>query len=88
MSYALIPLPLAILGLTQEDFGDDGNLVATACAEILERIHWPTNRGDSRAFEALWEMLEAPESLYNSLDDRSHLERKLDALLPLPKESK
>jgi hypothetical protein len=88
MSYALLPLPLAILGLTQEDFGDDGDLVATACAEILERIQWPTNRGDSRAFEALWEMLEAPESLYNSLDDRSHLERKLDALLPLPKESK
>jgi hypothetical protein len=87
MSYALIPLPLAILGLTPEDFGDDGDLVATECSDLLRKIDWPTYRGDSRALEDLLESLRAPESLYSTLHDRSQLERKLDALLPLPKEN-
>lgn len=86
-SYALVPLPLAILSLTAEDFGHEGPEVAAECAQLLQRIRWPLNRGDSLSFDALWQLLEAPESLYNSLDDRSQIEGKLDALLPLPKEN-
>jgi hypothetical protein len=81
-----MPLPLAILGLTLEDFGDEGAEVAAECADLLQRVQWPIFRGDSDAYNALWEMLDAPESLYNSLHDRIQLERKLDLLSHTTKE--
>ena len=87
MSYALIPLPLALLGLTMEDFGDEGPEVAAECANLLQKIRWPLYRGEPSSFDALWQMLEAPESLYNSLDDRSQIELKLDDMRTLPKEN-
>jgi len=87
MQYALIPLPLVLLGLTLEDFGDEGAEVAAECADLLQRVQWPTYRGDHSSFNTLWEMLETPESLYNRLEDKHQLERKIDFLLPPPKEN-
>jgi hypothetical protein len=85
--YALIPLPLAVLGLTLEDFGEEGAEVAAQCANLLQRVQWPAYRGESSSLEALWEMLEGPESLFSSLDVRNQIERKLEDLLPEPKEN-
>lgn len=86
MSYALMPLPLSLLGLPAEDFGDEGPEIAEESARLLLRTQWPRYRGDSKAFEELWESLEMPESLFNSLEDRTQLESKLDLLIPLPKD--
>lgn len=85
-SYALIPLALAVLGLSVGDLGEDEMEVANECASLLQRVQWPMYRGESTLFENLWEMLEAPDSLFNTLADRGQLERKLDNLLP-PKEN-
>jgi hypothetical protein len=85
--YALIPLPLAVLGLTLEDFGEEGAEVAAQCANLLQRVQWPAYRGESSSLEVLWEMLEGPESLFSSLDVRNQIERKLEDLLPEPKEN-
>lgn len=88
LSYALVPLALGILGLTVDDFGDEGQDVAVECATILHKAEWPKHRGESSFFTSLWESLEEPESLYNTLEDRNQLERKLDSLLPPVKDQR
>jgi len=87
LSYALVPLALGILGLTVDDFGDEGADIAVECATVLLRTEWPKHRGESSFFNSLWESLEEPESLYNTLEDKNQLERRLDALLPPVKDN-
>jgi hypothetical protein len=87
LSYALVPLALGILGLTVDDFGDEGADIAVECATVLLRTEWPKYRGESSFFNSLWESLEEPESLYNTLEDKNQLERRLDALLPPVKDN-
>ena len=82
VSYALVPLALGVLGLSAEDFGEDSKDIAVECATILLRAEWPKRRGESSFFNNLWESLEEPESLYNTLQDKNQLERKFEALLP------
>jgi|694.fasta_scaffold45597_3 hypothetical protein len=86
VSYALIPLALAMLSLSAEDFGHDALEVAKTCEGLLLKATWPKHRGHSDAFSTLWEMLEEPTSLYKSLGDRLQLDSKLDDLSP-PRES-
>lgn len=82
ISYALIPLALAMLSLSAEDLGHDALDVAKTCEDLLLQASWPKHRGHSDAFSTLWEMLEEPASLYKGLAGRPQLDSKLDELSP------
>lgn len=87
MSYALAPLALAALGLTAYDFGEEGIEIATACADLLEELTWPSSSGDPLSVSALVNMLKGPESLYSTLVGRNKLDQKLNDLSNPTKEN-